>query len=94
MNLCFLRHAHNLLHELSLLNDISLILKSSLECWVLHSSICNVVLNGIVEEDAILRHNGNLVSQITDLNVLNVLSINQYLSLTYIIESIKKSHDS
>lgn len=60
---------------------------------VSHTSVSNIVHDRIIEENTVLRHNCNHLSQIIDPHLSDVLSINKDLPFIDIIESIQKSHN-
>jgi len=90
MNLSSLRSRGNLSFQISLLGRV---IDYFLPIWILNTSICNIVEDGIVEQDTILRNNGNISSQISNPHSPDVLSIYQNLSSFDLVESVQESHD-
>ena len=64
------------------------------ECWVLYSTVGNIVHDCLIEHNTILGHNSNIFSEIIDPELRDVLPIDENLSPINLIEPVKKPHNS
>ena len=58
------------------------------------TTIRDIVQNGVIEQHAILRHDGDVRSQVRQSHLFDVLPINENLTLLNIVESVEKPHYS
>lgn len=73
--------------------DSVVVINHGLELFIFDTTVSNVVQNSVVEEDAILWHNGNVLSQLFSPHFRNILSVNEDFTLVNFIESVEKTHD-
>ena len=64
-----------------------------LEGRVFDTTVGNVVANGIVEQNTILRNDCDVGPEVVDPHLRDVLAINENLTFIEFIESVKQSHD-
>lgn len=57
------------------------------------TSIGDVVKDCVVEEHAVLRNNGYLVSEVVKFHLRNILSVDENLARLDVVESVEQSHD-
>ena len=59
-----------------------------LNIFISDSSICDIVKHRIVEQDAVLRYDRNITSEVSECKVFNVLPVDENLAFLDVIESV------
>lgn len=90
MNLGAFRRRHHDLGELIFPQGI---IYDFLEFLVFDSSVSNVVQSGVIEQNTVLRHDGNVRPQVIYLQVFDVLAIDGNGAFLQLIEPVQESHD-
>mmetsp|Transcript_12039 Transcript_12039/g.32913 ORF Transcript_12039/g.32913 Transcript_12039/m.32913 type:complete len:253 (-) Transcript_12039:711-1469(-) len=62
--------------------------------WGVQVPICDIVVNGVVEQDHVLWDDANCAPQALQSHILYALSIQQDVALVRLIETVQQPHDS
>ena len=85
MNLCPLGGRYDSLNQFIL---FIFVVNYILNIFISYSSICDIVKHRIVEQDAVLRHDRNITSEVSKCKVFDVLPIDENLAFLDVIESV------
>jgi len=93
MYFCFLGHFDDFLHNFLLDDWVLLVFKFCFEFGVSNSPVSNIILERVVEQDAILRNDCDLISKVRYFDFCNILAVNQNLASRDIVKSVQESHN-